>query len=227
MKEVYIYGLVDDLTGQIRYVGKTMNVNRRLRRHVNECFIHDSYKDRWVRNVINHGGTISIFIIDVVDENTWVYWEQHYISYFKFIGAKLTNGTNGGDEPPTTKGRKHTLESRIKMSEAKKGKPIPWLNKGNERSQQHRDNLSKSLKGRTSPNKNKKYSEEHKQKLSNVSTSKVKVIQMTKDDEVIKIWDSISDAQKTLQIRHISEVCKGKTHNKTSGGFKWKYYEES
>lgn len=226
MKDVFIYGLTDTLSGQLKYVGKTVNIPRRLRRHISERFLHDSYKDRWVRKVIDEGGKIEIFIIDIVNRDEWVFWEQHYISYFKFIGINLTNGTMGGDEPPSTKGRKHTEESKLKMSNSKKGKPIPWLNDGSVRTNLHRENLSKSLKGRNSPNKGKKFSDEYKLKLSESSTCKKKVIQLKKDGTEIKIWDSITEAQNALQIKHISEVCMGSSANKTSGGFLWKYYEK-
>lgn len=227
MKNVYIYGLSDTISGQLRYIGKTLNVYRRLQRHINERHIHDSHKDRWIRNVIDCGGKIEIFIIDIVNEKTWVFWEQHYIAYFKFLGVKLTNGTNGGDEPPSTKGRKHSEYSKTKMSNSKKGKPIPWLNNVNPKTKEHLEKISNSLKGRKSPNKGKKFSEEFRNKLSNASTSKIKVVQLDQNNNVIKIWNSINEAQKTLQIRHISEVCNNKRYHKTSGGFFWKYYKEN
>ena len=51
------------------------------------------------------------------------------------------------------------------------------------------------------------------------------MIQISKEKEFIKVWDSIADAQKTLQIRHISDVCNNKRNHKTAGGFFWKYEE--
>jgi predicted GIY-YIG superfamily endonuclease len=33
---VYIYGLVEPKTNTLRYVGKTTDLDRRLRRHINE-----------------------------------------------------------------------------------------------------------------------------------------------------------------------------------------------
>jgi hypothetical protein len=111
------------------------------------------------------------------------------------------------------------------MSITKKGKPIPWLNNVSERSGQHRQNLSNSLKGRVSPNKNKKFNDEYKKKLSVTSTTKKKVKQMDLNVNLIKIWDSIANDQKTLQIRHISEVCRNVNNNKTSGGYKWEYFQ--
>jgi hypothetical protein len=65
---------------------------------------------------------------------------------------------------------------------------------------------------------------EYRNKLSESSTVKLKVNQLDLDGNLVKIWDSISLAQKTLQIRHISEVCRGVNNHKTSGGYKWEYH---
>ena len=73
-------------------------------------------------------------------------------------------------------------------------------------------------------NKGKKFSIEYRNKLSESSTVKLKVNQLDLNGNLIKIWDSISLAQKTLQIRHISEVCRGDNNNKTSGGYRWEYH---
>ena len=51
-----------------------------------------------------------------------------------------------------------------------------------------------------------------------------KVIQYSKDDKLIKVWNSIKQAERNLQIYHIGECCQGK--RSTSGGFIWKYFEE-
>jgi group I intron endonuclease len=223
MGKVFIYILIDPQSKQIRYVGKTTDINRRLRRHISERFLHDSYKDRWIRKLIDNNFLPQIEVIDVVSKFDWGYWEKFYISYFKYIGCDLTNGTVGGDEPPTTKGRKHTIESKLKMSNTKRGKPIPWLNNGLKRTEEHKKNISKSCKGRESPNKGKTYTEEFKKRLSDVSTVKKKVRQLDLNGNLIKVWESISSAEKSLQIRHISEVCRNVRNHKTTGGFRWEY----
>lgn len=165
-RNVYIYGLIDPITNQIRYVGKSLNPKSRLRRHIADRNLYDSYKDRWIRKLKENNIRPELIIIDEVLEKEWQFWESYYISYFKFIGCNLTNGTNGGDQPPSTKGRKHREESKKKMSQSKKGKPIPWLNNNKKRTEKHRKNLSKSLKGRVSPNRGKTFSDEYKKKLS-------------------------------------------------------------
>jgi len=218
----YIYGLIDPLTNELRYVGKSVNPKNRLRRHISDRNLHDSYKDRWIRKLLNINEKPILIIIDEISDN-WQFWETFYISYFKCIGCTLTNGTKGGDEPPSTKGRKHTDFSKQKMSETKKGKPPAWWVSGTTRSEQHKLNLSRSCKGRTSPNKGKKYSDEFKNKLAKASTTKKTVLQFDLNDMLIKEWDSVTLAQKTLKLRHISECCRGEKSYKTVGGFKWVY----
>lgn len=45
-----------------------------------------------------------------------------------------------------------------------------------------------------------------------------------KTDEVIKVWDSVSEMRKQLGIYNTHLVCQGK--RKTMGGYKWKYAEK-
>ena len=68
--------------------------------------------------------------------------------------------------------------------------------------------------------KNKTYTYTNKQGEYN----KRKVAQLSKDGEIIKIWDSIADAERCLHISHISDRCKGKRTK--NGDYKWKYYDE-
>lgn len=50
-QEVFIYGLIDPITNQLRYVGKSINPKVRLRNHISERNLHDSYKDRWIKKL--------------------------------------------------------------------------------------------------------------------------------------------------------------------------------
>lgn len=52
-----------------------------------------------------------------------------------------------------------------------------------------------------------------------------KIEQCTKDMERIKLWDSASEAQRSLAISasNIIHCCRGK--GKTAGGFVWRYYD--
>ena len=50
-----------------------------------------------------------------------------------------------------------------------------------------------------------------------------KVLQYDLKNNFIKEWENIKEAQKTLNISHISDVCLGK--RKTAGGYIWKHKE--
>lgn len=240
MDVIFIYGLIDPIKNDLRYVGKSVNPNNRYRKHLQESKNKITYKDKWVNKLLQDNLRPELIIIDVVSEENWEFWEKFYISYFKYIGCRLTNLTEGGDNPPNLMGRKRTKDEieRIRESNlgkkrseqtknnislSKVGKPIPHLNNGKERSLLHRNNLSLSLTGRTSPNKGKKFSDEHKEKLSKSSTRKKMIVQMNLNGDVIKIWNSITEAQKELKIRHISECCSNNETYKTAGGYKWKF----
>ena len=68
METVFIYVLIDPESNQIRYVGKTTDIKRRLRRHISERFLHNSYKDRWIRKIVDSNVLPEIEIIDEVDK---------------------------------------------------------------------------------------------------------------------------------------------------------------
>lgn len=53
------------------------------------------------------------------------------------------------------------------------------------------------------------------------------VIQLTLDNKVVKTWNSMMDAERTLGISnsHISACCKHKKGFYTAGGYKWEYLE--
>lgn len=70
--------------------------------------------------------------------------------------------------------------------------------------------------------KGTKRSEETKRRIAN--SNKIKIIQFSKNNELIKIWDSSKDAGDFLGIfsTSITACCKGK--RKSAGKYIWKYY---
>ena len=127
-------------------------------------------------------------------------------------------------------GRKHTIESRKKMSESQKGRKnsLERIEKqrlkmiGRKASQETKMKMSESQKNRPS------VSDETKIKMSQ-STFKVSVHQIDKiTNEIINTFESISEAaMKTgCNIKHISSCING--NRKSNGGYKWrKVGEES
>lgn len=65
------------------------------------------------------------------------------------------------------------------------------------------------------------YGNRNKKASKNISK---RIVQISKDNKIIKVWDSIDKAQKELKISNISSCCLNK--RKTSGGYIWKYERE-
>lgn len=123
---------------------------------------------------------------------------------------------------PWMKGKHHSEESRRKLSESHKGKTT-W-NKGKHISEETKAKLSKANIGKNNPNYGKPRSLHIKTKISDSQPSRKIVYQIDKKTgTLIKEWNSINEASKTLNISssNISMCCKGK--RKTAGGFIWSY----
>lgn len=59
-------------------------------------------------------------------------------------------------------------------------------------------------------------SKPHKKKVAQIDPS---------TNQVIKIWNSAREAQRTLRLNHISKVCLGYKSHKTIGGYKWSFID--
>ena len=99
-KPVFIYQLLEYGSHVPRYVGKTCrSIEIRRDGHVDGALKGCvSYKDNWIRGVINHGGLIHVELLEIVsaggdhDEA-----ERRWIKNYREMGCPLTNLTDGGD----------------------------------------------------------------------------------------------------------------------------------
>lgn len=114
-----IYALVHPVTNEVRYVGKTVNVNRRIIQHRHDIRNHKYRKVRWMQSILPLEP--ELIVLEEVTEN-WQEAEQFWIAYMKSLGADLTNHTDGGEGNINWH---PSDESRAKMSESHKGKVIP------------------------------------------------------------------------------------------------------
>lgn len=110
-------------------------------------------------------------------------------------------------------GKHHTEETKKKISEAKKGKPLP---KGRIVSLETRMKLSEINKG-------KHHSPNTEFKKGCISPKRKIVYQYNLNGEFICEHNSVSDAAESVNgsEAHISSCCRGK--RKTHKGFVWKY----
>lgn len=203
---IYIYGLIDPRNDNVRYIGKTNNLNSRYRHEIctakrepNKC-----YRNSWIKNLLDNNFKPMQFLIDVVPLKEWQFWEKHYISLYKSWGFNLTNHSNGG----------YGNDSVSNFT---------------------RDKISKALIGNINK-KGKKLNEEQKYNCGNgrrgkeASENQIKavskpVLQYTKDGTFIKEWPSGVKASEELGIHQatISAICLSRGYRKTAKGFKFKY----
>lgn len=120
------------------------------------------------------------------------------------------------------KGKKHTQKTKDKISKLKKGIPIHTEEHKKNVSRLHKNKIvSKKTKLKMSiaqkGDKNYWYGKHGKDHHASKSVYQIDI----NTNEIIKKWDSITEAQKKLKIGHISCVCYGR--RKHAGMFKWEF----
>ena len=91
-----IYVLVDPRDEEIRYVGWTIRtLPQRLRSHLRDKY--PGHKTRWVQMLRRLGLKPRIDLIQEVPLLDWAAAERYWIGYFRSMGCRLTNSTDGGE----------------------------------------------------------------------------------------------------------------------------------
>lgn len=86
----YIYGLADPRTSKIRYIGRSVGVNRRLGEHINEVL--RTTKGRWIEELRAEGIPPTIFILEEVEnDGDALAREAWWIEFGRSRGWPLTN----------------------------------------------------------------------------------------------------------------------------------------
>jgi hypothetical protein len=133
IKNVSIYLLKDPETQEVRYIGKTkVSLEKRLHEHSRERIT--TYKGRWVESLKNKGLKPLIECVERCTDDNWQEREMFWIQHYKDLGARLTNGNEGGlgchqvsDETRAKlsfAAKNISDETRIKRSNSNKGKTL-------------------------------------------------------------------------------------------------------
>jgi hypothetical protein len=228
---MFIY-LIDYNYNNWYYVGKTStSLSIRLKGHKYNSNSRDNLNARVFKKSINEGNSPEIVLIDEGDSININELEQWYISYFKSIGLKLTNMTDGGDGlcglqftdnhklliSQNKKGIKLSEDTKNKISQSNKGIPKPKPNNfgiDRQHSELTKSRISKSNLGKHSDN-NRKRSINQIDKITG---------------ELIATFECINDAalsinpSKFKSIRSsIESAANPKGKQNTSCGYKWQY----
>ena len=184
------------------YIGKSININKRLDYYKYNSHRKNQHK---LNNSISKYGfeNHTLEIIEQCDESKLdereIYWINHYNSVES--GLNLTYGGEGGRLSQEVKdkksismtGKKHSLSTRKKMSDSKKGHSMytdDW-----------RKSISESNKG---------------------GTSSKPVLQYDKQGNFIKEWSSKIEASIKLSINKVSITNNTSGLTKSAGGYIWK-----
>ena len=221
---IYIYTLSHPLSGEVKYVGKTIDPKSRLRHHIKDAKSgrRNNLSCNWVKSLLKLGLQPKMDIIDEI-KGDWEWLEVYWISQFKTWGFNLKNLTEGGDSNPMSnpisrkklsnklKGRVRSKKHCDAISNAKKGISV--------HTKESKEKISEKTKGNKNPFYGKKHSEENKKKMGEP------VLQYDMKGNFIKEWYSVTYAVKSINdkwsIRYVSACAKG--DKPSAYGFKWKY----
>ena len=204
MREIIVYTLSDPRDNHIKYVGITSRPKRRLYEHLNDD--ENNKKSAWVKKLKSLELEPIYEVIEKTDLLNYSLIEQYWISQFKSWGFELLNMTDGGEGTyglvPWNKGLKgvfkHSEESKLKMSNQRKGK-APYIP-----SEETKRKLSEQRKGK----KGHKWTEEQKIKFKNSSGKSIHCYDL--EGNFIKEYKSAVEAEiDGFNSNAISKVCRG------------------
>ena len=223
----YVYHLIDPFTNEIFYVGKghgnrmfdhEKEVRRNIIPHKNK---HLYYKIKKILSL--RGNIIYKKVLEGVDEISSLLKETQDI---KLIGRSnlklgtLCNLTDGGEG---SCGLTYTEEMRKFRSSLFSGEKNPMYGKNH--SELTKKIISNKRKTRVW---NFKHTNEHREKLKinnpGGKATSIKVCQLDNNKNIIKIWDSISTASKSINSSK-GNLCQSIKKQWLCKGYYWKIYE--
>lgn len=173
METTFIYCLTEPGTRAIRYFGKAGNPKKRLIDHIRDATGRKKkyHVSCWIRGLLKLNKRPDVHVLCEVDFPNWENLERAFIALGREHGMDLTNITEGGDgaaifgerNPFFGKGpmlgKKHSLETRKKMSDARAGEKHPHF--GKKFSSEYRAKLSAAHLGLNAGEKHPMFGKHH------------------------------------------------------------------
>jgi group I intron endonuclease len=242
MKTGCIYCLIDPKTNLVRYVGQTIvNPIDRYNHHIYQwkrSIGKITHINSWIKTLDSQNLKPILEIIeDNINEDMLDLREISYIKLFKLVGANLCNHNEGGHG---NRGFKHSIESKLKRLETLKTSTL-WKEKHIRHSeimkQKHKEGTINLGYGHLPKEDRMKIGKNHSIKMkeihlknpniirSAIESREIKVVSLDNNNQIDKIFDSVTKAGKyyTIDPTHISRICKGKSKSGITHGVKFMY----
>lgn len=107
----FIYCLCEPRSGEIRYVGKADDPERRFKKHL--CNGENCHRTAWIRSLAADDIQPALILLEECPKENWQERERHWIAFLRENGADLVNSTDGGDGQ--SPGYVPTQATRIKV----------------------------------------------------------------------------------------------------------------
>lgn len=163
--DIFVYGLLDPDTKQLRYIGQTSVGIKRLKYHYYECNKLNkntgfkSASKHWISSLRKNNKCFDVVYLEYCSTKELNDVEIFYINYFKYLGVDLLNHQPGGQVNVMSDSFKKVISERTKSA----------MNNPKIK-QMCREHAFKTVAGK---NKGKKFSKEFKDKISKAQDSKV------------------------------------------------------
>jgi len=246
MKTVFIYTLIDPSNNEIRYVGKTNSIKKRLYCHVSRARNgkSKSHKNNWIKSLLSKNLKPNIKILEEVAIEFWEESEIYWIEQLRQWGFRLTNVCEGGKGAKTGKRKPLSKQHKKSISDSVKkrfeNEPNYNRGEGNTKKIINRDEIyQKYIKDNLSLNKCADYFGVGKKKIFetikeyNIKKdksiwkkqlqSKKIVLQYDLNCNFIKKWEGLQIINDELGFNksNIANCCRGLC--KTASGYIWRY----
>ena len=92
-----IYALCDPVTGEVRYIGKANDPEKRLKSHLRDARSRRTPVYCWINKLTSNGEKPVLKVLEWATD--WREAERRLITQYRESGARLLNVAEGGDEP--------------------------------------------------------------------------------------------------------------------------------
>lgn len=96
---IELYGLFCPRTGELRYVGKSVNAKQRLAGHISDAHRKALPSSCWIRSLLSDGLAPEMRVLAKVQESEWQEAERALIAGHRAAGTRLLNIADGGEGP--------------------------------------------------------------------------------------------------------------------------------